>query len=407
MFRVIITILFLISFSNANSLCQTLKTDANSIFSGTISQEKYLELTSDDFSCENSFLKPLYDISLKIRGVNIDCDGNSAITYKREFKFLLLKALYAPEIYKKTLDGQAASDAKVNKNREYFQVWALQSLDNYLKFEEFNSHYQVVVPMLVDFYILQFGYDEASAIFYANRVANEFLNVAVGEHKNRFNISELDRNMLNVKFDTNLLIGYLYEKRPNEAELTRALKTAILLNKEIDFLDALVTWGANLNSGHESVLLYSLKNLAMFKYLLSKGADVNYKNSFGKTALFYAVEFRDENLVNLLIENGADVNAKIISSMEKITISSVSSAYLPFSLCGLNHTSKSVLMHAAKYSNLSIIKTLIKNGARIDEVDDMGFNLADWAALNEDKKVLEYFHSLGLKEQDFTKEQYE
>lgn len=401
MFRVLISFLFFSSFLYANDLCNKLKFSPDSLFLGDIDEESYLKLTDENFVCENPFLQNLYNISLQIRGVSVDCEGSRAITYKREFKFLLLKALYAPEIYKKTLENKFLSDVKVNGNRDYFQIWALGSLDNFIKFDTFNSHYQVVVPMLVDYYKSAFGYDEASAIYYASRVANEFLDVAVGNHKNKFKLYDLDKNMLDTKFDTNLLISYLYAKRPNSLELTSALKTAILLNKEIEFLDVLIKWGAELNSGHESAIFYSLKNLAITKYLISKGADINYKNSFGKTPLFYAVEFKDENLVNLLIDNGADVDAKIISNSEKMTLSSITGGYFSFNLCSLNHTSKSVLMHAAKYSNLRIAKTLIKKGARIDEVDDLGYNLADWAALNGDKSLFLYFNSLGIKKHEF------
>ncbi|QKF64810.1 ankyrin repeat domain-containing protein [Campylobacter corcagiensis] len=348
-------------------------------------------------------LESLEKLTYEIRGNNIDCDGSKALIFQQKFKFEILKALLAPEIYKKTLPNAKIADDMTNNNRDYFKIWSTKSLYNRLKFDEFNSFYQVAVPMLVDYY--QRSYDKASAIYYANRVANEFLNAAVGSFKEKESLSELENLILNPKFDKNELISYLYTHPQNN--LSKALKVAILENRDIEFLAVLMQFGANLNSGHESAIFYALKNLATLKFLLENGANVNYQNSFGKTSLFYAAEFMDENLVNLLVQNGANTNALIISSYEKSALDSAGSGYLPFSLCGLNHTSKSLLMHAAKYSNLAIVKTLIKNGAVIDLVDDMGFSAIDYAKFNSDKSVYRYFKSLGLQERNLGGVSYE
>ncbi|CZE48221.1 ankyrin repeat domain-containing protein [Campylobacter geochelonis] len=401
--RFIVAILSLSIFLMAD-ICSDIKANPNAFFSNPLN----LASIDKNFKCGYMFenLQNLENTTMQIRGVSIDCDGNSAIEYQNSFKQLIAKALLAPEIYKRGLNDAKTSDEIVNKNRDYFQIWASESLYNFLKQGEFNSYYQVGVPMLVDYYKDEFGYDEASAIFYANRVANEYLGAAVGSRKDKFSFSELDKIMLNKNSDDNMLIEYLFVKKPDLSELNSALKIAILENRSIRFLEILLDYGAEINSGYESALFFSLKNLAIVKFLLQNGADINYKNAFGKTALFYAVEFKDENLVNLLIENGADVNAKIISSYQKMALVSTTGG-LPFELCALNHTSKSLLMHAAKYSNLKIVKTLIKNGAKIDDIDDIGFNLADFAALNDDKNVLNYIRTLGINESKKTGDQDE
>jgi ankyrin repeat protein len=45
--------------------------------------------------------------------------------------------------------------------------------------------------------------------------------------------------------------------------------------------------------------------------LIDKGADVNAKNKYNETPLFYAVKIKDNiEIVKLLIDKGVDVNAK-------------------------------------------------------------------------------------------------
>lgn len=378
------------------NMCDEIRRDINSFFLNDSNFEKI----DKNLKCVDIMysLKNLKDVSMQIRGVNIDCDGAYAITYQKQFQYKVLKALMAPEIYKKTLLSSEESDKINNENRTYFKEWSIKSLYNFNKLAEFNSLYQVAVPMLVDYYKQEFGYDEGSAIFFANRLSSEYLSVAVGNHKNKSDVGNLDKYIMASDFDINGLLDYLYTNHPYSLELDNALKTAILEKKDLNFIETLIRWGANLNSGYENSLFFALNDINMVDFLISKGADVNYKNTIGETPLFSAVSLKNEDVINLLIRRGANVNARVISSYEKMGIVSTMGDYTPFGLCGLNHTSKTLLMHAAKYSNLKIVKKLITFGAKIDEVDDLGFNVVDFATMNSDKKISRYLYSLGLKE---------
>ena len=53
-------------------------------------------------------------------------------------------------------------------------------------------------------------------------------------------------------------------------------------------------------------------------------------------------------------------------------------------------------MHAAAYGDVDVLKLLISKGAKLDEVDDLGFNALDFALAAEKKENADYLKSLGL-----------
>jgi ankyrin repeat protein len=57
-------------------------------------------------------------------------------------------------------------------------------------------------------------------------------------------------------------------------------------------------WAAG--NGHEMIL----------RLLLEEGADINAKDNFGRTALYWVAENRHEAIVRLLLNHKADVNVK-------------------------------------------------------------------------------------------------
>ncbi len=58
------------------------------------------------------------------------------------------------------------------------------------------------------------------------------------------------------------------------------------------------------------ILAIQERNYTISKLLVDHKVDVNFKDWFKTTALMYAANFGDKHIVELLIANGADVNAK-------------------------------------------------------------------------------------------------
>jgi uncharacterized protein len=90
-------------------------------------------------------------------------------------------------------------------------------------------------------------------------------------------------------------------------------------------------------------------DLPLFKMLLEKGADVNARNcESGSTALIETVIFNEWEMFKLLLEKKANVNAQ-------------------------NYSGLTALMYAAESLKVDMLKELLKAGANVNIRDGFGF----------------------------------
>lgn len=105
----------------------------------------------------------------------------------------------------------------------------------------------------------------------------------------------------------------------------------------------------------------SENNLEEVKKSLSNGADINFSEDDGETAIYFAIdEFEDDNLelINFLISKGADLKVK-------------------------DGDDRTLLHLAAENESASLFKLIIDNGVNVSDVDADG-NTAIHAAAEED-----------------------
>ncbi|EDP5005843.1 ankyrin repeat domain-containing protein [Campylobacter jejuni] len=325
----------------------------------------------DYLNCKESlknqdFTKKLYAISNEIRGGNSSCNGVAYLPKLQQFNLLLLKIAIDPITYQKTLDTPENLEKKYDILKSYFRYWAYQSIGNFRLYKAFWQEYNNAIEPLEKYFESNFNFDKGSNIYYTSNALNEFLNWAVGETKIYKDISPLAKIMSNKNYSISYIQDFIFSNNPSQDDLTIALQAALLNQREKEILELLIRFGASIDEGYESAIFYALEN---------------YENT------------------NFLIQNGANVNQKYINNNEKLALSANIGSNTPYfiTFCALEHTSKNVLMHAAAYGNVEILKLLISKGANFNAVDDLGFNALDFALSAGKKENADYLKSLGLK----------
>lgn len=358
----------------------------------------------DYLNCKESlknqdFTKKLYAISNEIRGGNSSCNGIAYLPKLQQFNLLFLKIAIDPITYQKTLDTPENLEKKYDILKSYFRYWAYQSIGNFRLYKAFWQEYNNAIEPLEKYFESNFNFDKGSNIYYTSNALNEFLNWAVGETKIYKDISPLAKIISNKNYSVSYIQDFIFSNNPSQDDLTIALQAALLNQREKEILELLIRFGTRIDEGYESAIFYALENYENTNFLIQNGANVNQANAFGKTPLFYAIEFNRLDIIKLLLDNGANVNQKYINNNEKLALSANIGSNTPYfiTFCALEHTSKNVLMHAAAYGNVEILKLLISKGANFNAVDDLGFNALDFALSAGKKENADYLKSLGLK----------
>ncbi|AEM23266.1 ankyrin repeat-containing protein [Brachyspira intermedia PWS/A] len=105
-------------------------------------------------------------------------------------------------------------------------------------------------------------------------------------------------------------------------------------------------------------------NTNIINMLLENGADINYTNDSDMTPLIYAAYKGNTNIINTLLENGADINYT-------------------------NYYGMTALMYAASYNQFEAVKILLENNADTSITDEDGRTALDWAKLENFEDIVE------------------
>lgn len=279
--------------------------------------------------------------------------------------------------------------------------------DNYneISFENFLEQYQTIIKYYQFFYRHSLGDIQKYNIFDKNTKIVKFL---IEKMKNNITIKEKDLIKLvyidQIYLDNTILMASVIHKQKESAKLlikhgaNLNIKNsngydALLIATEFydyEYVKLLVDNGADIKTKNQNnfnlLILVSLRNspdtITEAKYFIDKGINVNDFTNQGKTALTFACTTRNLELVKLLVENGANINA---TDFEGFT----------------------ALMHVVYYNEnygddkSNIIYYMINNGADFNIRNNYNKTVLDYAIDNNMSQSVKLLMDHGADYQSF------
>lgn len=168
---------------------------------------------------------------------------------------------------------------------------------------------------------------------------------------------------------------------------------------DIEKLSRLLAKGVSVDAQdeYEATALFQVANTATMKWLIDHGADVNHRDKYGRTALFFA----KPEMVDLLIDHGADMN--IVSPkfgsalLFNIGPGSVRFPYFEallkrgMSPDGVTSSSESPLIYAITRGHYPEIEFFITHGANVNARSQGkdAKSALDWARIYQNQWMID------------------
>lgn len=161
---------------------------------------------------------------------------------------------------------------------------------------------------------------------------------------------------------------------------------------------------------NDLLFYFSIKrNIEVMRYLIEQqGANVNTKASAGDTILFNSCLNGNLELVEYLIEHGADIDVTD-NDGENILIDACENGNLELvkylveekkmDVNAKDKYGQTVLLFTCQCGNIDIVKYLVEHGADVNAKFNDGQTLLLWAKkYSFDKEIIDYLISVGAKE---------
>lgn len=225
-------------------------------------------------------------------------------------------------------------------------AWAMTGVAEHAAYSHYVREVATTTLALTQFYRDKFGWDETSAQVAADRS----IRTAIGRG---FGMS-----------------GYQPFRTDQELEIRKA----IIARAPLDAFEAIGATAEQLSyhSDEFSQRADSVLNLAVayptaLRYLLDLGLDPNVTNEFGKTPLMYAAQQNELASLRILLEHGGDPNAATTAPSDRCRYS-------------LQTFGVTALHYAVRYSSAEVAKALLDAGAVefAEARGDLGGTPMDW-----------------------------
>ncbi len=333
-----------------------------------------------DYQCPSAIYNALDFTELKkiaddIRGEGRSiCSGSIRYVYRRAFYYGLLQLSFY-----NFHDGnfreylQTWRDPTVAE--ENLQRWSSKGIYSKRKYDSLSEELIRLRPEVEQYVTQRYSLDARNSKLLTNFILGEYLIWAAGN----------DLHTKDHFFYKDKTFQEVINHLKNNPEQSFSILSQALLHKaDIDQLTAILAFEKSLNDHPESPLSLAVEDLEVINFLLEAGADVNHQNIFGKTPLFYAIQFNQHDVVRRLIELGADVNHRYKSKKEF-------GYHCEYNLV---HTLRTPLMHAAQHADLAMVKLLLENGAKHSLKDEAGYSALQYAKKAENTEVFKHLFEL-------------
>lgn len=265
--------------------------------------------------------------------------------------------------------GMANYQASINKHLNPLLAWSYQGIWDRKSYVTFEALFYDAAQELKDYYERHPRMKEFSP--FADWILSTYIYHCFSM---LYPIAETPAYQV---FKTpNVPLEILKEKTKGftQTDWDQGLSIAILNHYSPNIIEWIIQAGANVNAASfdETPLMKAVEQPQILTLLLKHGANVDEQNPFGKTALFYAIQFNQLDSVKLLIDAKANVNHQLKNANAlKALYDEVGGEYLLEKVASFTP-----YIYSLRYASKEITEYLLAKGADPKALPDTQFR--DW-----------------------------
>ncbi|MCK0154165.1 ankyrin repeat domain-containing protein [Alcanivorax sp. S6407] len=340
-----------------------------------------------DYGCpkslsQQSFLKTILSMAGSIRQPSKwglpHCTGSMAYARWRYFQFDLSQLGYYTHEWQEMPEQKKIREAREGKRERYFEEWSYYSRHNRALYLAYQAELKRIRPQLVQWYLDNHPVNAETAERYADRALSSISEYGFGRYRHDWQPeAQVDYTAEAIQGQYDRFLAGL--DLASDAQKLNSLRRLLFHSPSISVVATLANSispsAKNDRTRSESPLSIVINSPDYLKTLLQAGFAPDHQNVFGKTSLYYAVEFGELESARVLLVGGADANHAY--QLEKYAI------YRAPSYCvGIKKWQRTPLMHAAQHADIKMIKLLLEYGADPMLEDVQGSTAVDYAREN-------------------------